>query len=464
MSTPIRCPKCAAEFELSDLIRDQVASEARAAADTALADRRRSADAQETELRRLAREIEEREQRLDLDVERLVAAQAETIREREAKTARERAEREADARVRDKERELTEARAGLRAATSKEADLMKRERLLAERAQRQSLDVEQRVAEEIGRVRAAQDKVVQQRLDLALSQQALRDEEHRQHEAGLQKTIDELQRRLRNGPTQAQGEAQEVVLRELLARSFPRDELRDVPKGVRGADVIQGARGPSGDVAGLVLWESKRTQSWSPGWLTKVRQDQRAAGAVAAIIVTQALPAGVQHVTMERGVWVCAWPFAVALATALRVGILEVALARRAGENQSEMMAAVHAYITGTGFRSRVEGIVDALVDLQEDLDSERRAMMTRWKRREQILERGRANMTALVGDVQGLGGRKVQPVKLLALEAGEPLHGPTPTGKLLADGGTARRGRRLPARARRSRRAKRSSKVPSGG
>ena len=148
-------------------------------------------------------------------------------------------------------------------------------------------------------------KLAQQRAELQQEQQRLRDEEHRQQISGLEKTIGELQRKVQQASQQTQGEAQEVVLRDLLASSFPADTIEDVPKGVHGADVVQGVRGGDGRDCGAIVWESKRTRSWSDGWLPKVRDDQREAGAACAVIVTQTLPPDVRHFGEKEGVWVC---------------------------------------------------------------------------------------------------------------------------------------------------------------
>lgn len=115
-------------------------------------------------------------------------------------------------------------------------------------------------------VREQGTKLADQRTELQQGQQRLRDEEHRQTIDGLQKNIADLQRRLQQGSQQAQGEAQEVVLRDLLAAAFPTDSIEDVPKGVNGADLVQNVRGPDGRDAGSIVWESKRTRVWQDGW------------------------------------------------------------------------------------------------------------------------------------------------------------------------------------------------------
>jgi len=73
-----------------------------------------------------------------------------------------------------------------------------------------------------------------------------------------------------------------------------------------------------------MLWESKRTKNWSDGWLPKLRDDQRAAKAEIAIIVTQTLPKDVDSFSLIDGVWVTSPRYAVPIAVALRHSLIEV--------------------------------------------------------------------------------------------------------------------------------------------
>jgi hypothetical protein len=66
-----------------------------------------------------------------------------------------------------------------------------------------------------------------------------------------------------------------------------------VRKGDFGGDVLHRVFGADGRPCGTIIWESKRTKNWVDGWLGKLRDDQRAAKADVALIVTDALPKGV---------------------------------------------------------------------------------------------------------------------------------------------------------------------------
>jgi hypothetical protein len=165
-----------------------------------------------------------------------------------------------------------------------------------------------------------------------------------------------------------------------------------------------------------ILWEAKRTKNWSDGWLGKLRDDQRAAKADIALIVTHALPKGLQTFDQIDGVWVTEPRCAIAVAIALRESLVALSAARLAGEGQQTKMALVYQYLTGPRFRHRIEAIVERFSDMQADLDRERKATMRLWAKREEQI-RGVVEATAgLYGDLQGIAGRTLQEIEGLEM------------------------------------------------
>ena len=162
-----------------------------------------------------------------------------------------------------------------------------------------------------------------------------------------------------------------------------RDTIEPVPKGEHGGDVLQRIDGPFGQTCGTILWESKRTKNWSDGWLVKLREDQRAAKAEIAVLVTQALPKDMETFGLVDGVWVTPPRTALPVALALRQ-MLGSALARQSTEGQQTKMEMVYQYLTGPRFRQRVQAIVEAFSSMREDLDREKKAIMKQWAKREE--------------------------------------------------------------------------------
>lgn len=176
--------------------------------------------------------------------------------------------------------------------------------------------------------------------------------------------------------------------------------------------------GSLGDVCGTILWESKRTKNWASGWPDKLKQDQRAAKADLAVIVTQAMPPGVESFGEVEGVWVTTPALAIPLAAALRLALTEAALARRATEGQQDKMAILYQYLTGPHFRQRVEAIKDAFTTMQEDLDAERRVITKQWEKRAKQIERVMVSTVGMYGDLQAIAGKTLLEIEGLELKA----------------------------------------------
>ncbi|RYD75199.1 MAG: DUF2130 domain-containing protein, partial [Verrucomicrobiaceae bacterium] len=216
---------------------------------------------------------------------------------------------------------------------------------------------------------------------------------------------------------QLQGEVQELDLENVLRLKFPLDSIEPVPKGEFGGDLLQRVVGSSGQECGEILWESKRTKNWSDAWLTKLRDDQRRAKAEISILVTQALPKGVDNFDIIEGVWVVSPRAVVPVATILRNGLLQISLARQVNEGQQTKTEMVYQYLTGPRFRHRIEAIVEAFSSMQEDLDRERKALMKQWAKRESQIERVMSSTVGMYGDLQGIAGRSLQEIEGLSLE-----------------------------------------------
>jgi hypothetical protein len=93
--------------------------------------------------------------------------------------------------------------------------------------------------------------------------------------------------------------------------------------------VLQRVIGPLNQICGTILWESKRRKNWSDGWLPKLRDDQRAAKADIAVILSQVLPKEVETFGFLDGVWVADPKVALPVALSLRQSLIEISAARQ---------------------------------------------------------------------------------------------------------------------------------------
>jgi hypothetical protein len=214
-----------------------------------------------------------------------------------------------------------------------------------------------------------------------------------------------------------QGEVLELDFEHRLRRMFHRDAIEPVPRGVRGADLVQTVRNPVGIDCGSILWEVKNTKAWSIGWVAKLKDDMAETRASLAILVTVALPGSIERFGQIDGVWVTDPLSALPLAAALRQQLLEIERERQASTGKAVKMEMLYSYLAGNEFKGRVEGIVEAFTTLQDQLQRERRAMEKNWKEREKQIERVIKNTVGLYGDMQGIIGGQIPTIEALELE-----------------------------------------------
>jgi hypothetical protein len=302
---------------------------------------------------------------------------------------------------------LQERDGKLKEAQKAQAEAIKKQRELDDARRELDLTVEKQVQESLS---AARDKAKAEAEDSLKLKMA--EKEHTIQ--AMQKQIEDLKRRAEQGSQQLQGEVQELEIENTLKQAFPADAIVPVAKGEFGGDCVQGVSRGEGQACGAILWESKRTKNWSDTWLPKIRDDQRTAKADFAVIVTQALPKGVETFGLVDDVWVTGWRTFVPLAFALRQTLQETSLARQAGEGQQTKMELVYQYLTGPRFRARVTAIIEKFEDMQSDLTKERAAVTKMWAKREQQIQAVLAATAGMYGDLQGIAGQAIETIEAL--------------------------------------------------
>jgi len=397
MSDTIICPNCQFEIEVTEVLSAQLRTQLQKEFEADIRKKEAAIADREKEVTVAKAELATAEQDIGRRVNEQLAKERQQLSEEALTKAREQVTLE----IRDKDQQLSEANTKLKAAQDAELTLRKERRELEEQKETLELTLSRRLDEERSKIREGAKKE-------AAEERELKDAEKDKLISDLTRQIDDLKRKSEQGSQQTQGEVLELSLENLLRQQFPFDEIVPVPKGVFGGDVVHTVRDASGLVCGTILWESKRTKTWSDQWLPKLRDDQRAAKAQLAILVSIELPKDVTTFRHIDGVWVTSYACAISLASALRAGMVEVAAARRAVDGRHDKMEFLYSYLSGPEFRHRVEGIVESFATLKADLEAEKRAMQRIWAKREKQLGRAIDNTTGMYGDLQGIIGKSL--------------------------------------------------------
>jgi hypothetical protein len=410
----ITCPKCKTEIRLTESLAAPLIESTRQEYEKLLAQKDTEIVTREKALREREQAVAKAKETIDDQIaEKLGQERARIIADeaRKAKLALGTDLAQKTQEIADLEAVLKQRDDKLAEAQKTQADLIRKQRELDDAKRELDLTVEKRVQAglEATREQARKEADEQMRLKVAEKEQQI---------TSMQRQIEELRRKAEQGSQQLQGEVQELELEALLRAKFPRDTIEPVPKGEFGGDVIHRVLGPLGQACGTILWESKRTKNWTDGWLPKLREDQRAAKAEIAVMVSQALPKEIDTFDVIDGVWVTHPRAAIPVGVTLRHTLIEIASARQSVQGQQTKMEMVYEYLTGPRFRLRVQAIVEAFSTMREDLDKEKKAIMKQWAKREEQVDRVIQATVGMYGDLQGIAGRSLQEIEGLSLKA----------------------------------------------
>jgi len=235
------------------------------------------------------------------------------------------------------------------------------------------------------------------------------DEKHRldrleweKQKADMQKTVEELQRKGKQGSQQLQGEVLELDLEQKLKATFPNDEFLPVPKGVEGGDIWQKIKYKN-RIVGSILWETKRTKAWSNSWISKLKDDSAKISASEAIIVSQVLPENMINFDRKEGIWICTYEHAIGICRYVRFLITSLSSVKSSASQTEEEWAKIRDYMLSDSFKHRMQAHFDGIQALREGFDAEKRATLLRWKKQEAQIEKLDSNTINFYGELKAI-------------------------------------------------------------
>lgn len=277
------------------------------------------------------------------------------------------------------------------------ADLLKMQRELKRKDEDREIELQKRALEieEKARVEAAKKADAESQLKIMEKDKIIAD---------LQKQFEEAKRTAQQGSQQTQGEVLELELENLLKSEFPNDVIREVPKGIRGADVIQEVCDRTGRKVGTIIWESKNAK-WNNNWIQKLKDDQRVVSADLAVLLSIDLPKEYHPFTFQNQIHITCRDTALSVAKILRLSLYEVFKAKSAGVLATEKKDYLYNYINSTEFKQKMEAILETFKSISDEIDREKRWFATKWAREEKQLRKAIDNAHMFYGDVQGILG-----------------------------------------------------------
>jgi len=403
-----KCPDCGSNFPLNEAVLGSLREHLTKELSSSVKEKEAQALARLEKARETEASLKKQQDALEDEVEKRLRSQLEKDREVLKKKALERARENEAARMKALQDRLDEKSHALKQAEEKELSLLKREEQLSEEAKKVQLNVQRQLTEERGKI---EEKVAKQEAE----RQSLKQAEIEKKLTDAVKMNDELRQKLEQGSQQTQGEILELQLENNLRHSFPLDQFSEVPKGIRGADLVHHVSTPAGKIAGTILYETKQTKSWSKDWIPKLKEDLVKAKADIPVLITHTLPEGIDSFSQIDGVWVCPTTHVTPLVHLLTLCELYRSKAAVAGMEDNKDL--LYTYFTGPEFRNRLETIVTTFNAMRQTLEQEKRALTKHWAAREKQIDKVVLHLTGMDGDIQGISGNKFNGLELLDVD-----------------------------------------------
>ena len=397
----VLCPKCSHEFTLQDGITRQTMDRHANAFDELLRKKREELEVHiNQQANKKANEsvqttLDELNEKVKAATQATATARAEIQKAKDE--AIERYKEEIDLERKAMVEDLAAKNEVINKFRVQELELRKQKSALEEQQQNMEIELQRKLDEE--------RKSIEIR---AVEKETIRFEER---EAELKKKIEDatkandlLRQKLDQGSNQLHGEVLELEVENSLTSSYFHDLIQEVPKGVRGADVIQVVRTATGIEVGKIIWEAKNAASWGKNWIEKLKSDQNDANANVAILVTTVMPKPNTGAFCKiDDIWVISPQLVKPMSEALRHMLLEQYKIKVAEAGKEEKAIELYNFISSPQFDRYIRDVFDTFTAMQKSLAQEKRAMTKIWKARETQINKLTGSMGSIVGHMQGI-------------------------------------------------------------
>ena len=414
-SRAIACPECGTQIDVKDILYRQVEDELRKAFNKQLADEKRKYEAQGKILEEQRQSVENERTRLQESIQDGIAKRLAAEKNALKDQIRKEIVAEKTDELRAMQDELNKKSEQVKELNFAKAKILQLEREKSEAKVEAELKAATEFSEKL--------KLEKERIQLAADARVeLKLKEKENVIDDLNGRLQEAQRKAEEGSSRLQGEAQELAIEEWLRKAFPLDTIAEIKKGARGGDCLQIVNTTTRQGCGSIYYESKRTKDFQPKWIEKFKEDMLAKRANVGVIVTEAMPGDMQRMGLKDGVWVCSFEEFKGLCTVLRESVIQINSTIVAQENKGEKMSMLYDYLTSSEFKLAIEAIVEGFAQMQTDLNSEKRAMESAWKKREKQIEKVLLSTNHMYSSFKGIAGSAIPNVSQLELKQGNLL------------------------------------------
>ena len=411
--TTIQCPKCGTQIDVNEILYHQLEAQMKSKFDGEVDEHRKKYKAAMDEFKAKEEAFKDQQEKFDEKLRDGVSIQLKVERQKLTDTLKKQILDEQSESMALLQKELAEKSEQVKELNRSKAEIEQLKRAITEAEEVAKLKAEQVLTERIKEEKEKIHKLVDEQNELKLKEKDKQLEDQK-------KLIEEMKRKAEQGSMQMQGEVQELAIEEWLSVQFPFDSISEVKKGAFGADCLQIVHTREAQNCGVICYESKNTKSWSQEWIKKFKSDMVNSKADIGVLVTSVYPKEMDRMGFVEGVWVCSLEEFKGSVSLLRQSLITTHQATKREENRTDKMSLLYSYLTSNEFNLQLNSIVHGFMNMQEELEKEKRSLMASWKRRQKLIDGVLANTTEMYGSLQGIAGNAISHIEALELPYSE--------------------------------------------
>jgi len=392
------CPECSAEIYVDEILHKQIEEEYK-----------RKFVEEEKKYKAEKLKLEQQREQLQKTIAETVEQRIKSEKAGLEEKLRKDIEKEKSEQYDSLQEELNQKSEQLKDYNKSKAEIERLKREKNELSDKIQAEAEQKLGIRIAEEKEKIQKSVQEGMQLKISEKEKVIDQ-------LKTQLTEAQRKAEQGSQQLQGEVQEIAIEEYLKNTFPLDRIEEIKKGKKGADCIQIINTEYSQNCGSIYYESKRTKAFQSSWIEKLKSDMREIKASIGVIVTETMPSGMDIMGQIDGIWICSLKEFKSLSRVLRESIVRVSDALVSQDNKGDKMSLMYDFLTSDEFKNHIKDIADAFIDMDNDLDKEKRAMEGLWKKREKQNHKVLTNLNLMFSSIKGIAGNSIGTIKALEL------------------------------------------------
>jgi hypothetical protein len=392
----IKCPECGAEIDVNEVLYSKLEEQIKKDYDKKSIKKEKELQAKIQEIELAKKEVEKDKEKLNEVIDKQVQNKLKTEKTKLEKSVRQQIEEEKSEQLKTLENELQQKSEQVKELNKTKGELARAQREKAELKDKIEADAEMKFNELLINEK---EKIKTSELEKSKTELQKRDKLIED----LNKRLEDAQTKLEQGSNKLSGEVKEIELREFLKFSFPIDEIKDVPSGVTGADVLQIVKNNLGQPSGIILYERKQTQTFGKDWVSKLKDDGRRVKADICVIVTQTMPNDNKETHFRDGVWVCCFDDLKIITTLLRDGLIKQYSALASQTDKGTKMEMLYNYLRSNDFQNHIIGILDAFKKMDKSLQKEKEDSLKKFAEREAHIFQAKQSVISFWGRVDGI-------------------------------------------------------------